>query len=269
LEAEIKSRNFKSGKRLEKVSVPPPIKGTPERIVICADAREWINDQDNLEAVVTSPPNFEDCTYLNTIEEWKNFFVDTCAEIISKTMTYSIFYVTDRKNGGELIDKSHLLNLACDKTDAYMMWHKIVLRLKPERIDIHRPTYSHLLCYSKKKRPDSSFPDVIHSHSVRYKDEDGLVYRDGMGITATILAVGFIKKYTDAKTIYDPFCGWGTTLEIANRAGLNAHGIEIDPIRRRKARKFEITKMAKITEEEIQKKYEHVDELLNRAQKKK
>ena len=50
-----------------------------------------------------------------------------------------------------------------------------------------------------------------------------------MGLDACLFAMEFVKNNSDTKTIYDPFCGSGSILAIANNRGFDAVGVDILP----------------------------------------
>lgn len=47
-----------------------------------------------------------------------------------------------------------------------------------------------------------------------------------MGVRAAAHAVRFARDQVAAKIIFDPFCGVGTVLAVANAFGLDALGVE-------------------------------------------
>jgi hypothetical protein len=47
-----------------------------------------------------------------------------------------------------------------------------------------------------------------------------------MGVRAAAHAVRFAKEQVGARVIFDPFCGVGTVLAVANTLGLAAIGVE-------------------------------------------
>ena len=74
---------------------------------------------------------------------------------------YAIFIQTDRKFEGEWIDKSFILSNIAFKHGFKLVWHKIVLHREVGRIDLHRPCYAHMLCYTRTGKPGAAFNDVI------------------------------------------------------------------------------------------------------------
>ena len=107
-----------------------------------------------------------------------------------------------------------------------MMWHKIALRQAVGTSGLFRPTFSHMLCYSKKGKPGTPFPDVIERGTVTYEN--------AFGVDAVEAVLKFCKAQ-GMKTIVDPFVGSGTTIALANRMGLKGIGVDIDPKQCKKA----------------------------------
>ena len=58
----------------------------PERIVVCADAIEWLSSQEKLEgaSLVASMPDISEFPKWS-LEKWKEWFKSTAALIMSKT----------------------------------------------------------------------------------------------------------------------------------------------------------------------------------------
>jgi hypothetical protein len=62
-------------------------------------------------------------------------------------------------------------------------------------------------------------PDVI-------PDAGRSLWVRAMGVRAAAHAVRFARDQVGAKLIFDPFCGVGTVLAVANALGLDALGVE-------------------------------------------
>jgi hypothetical protein len=62
-------------------------------------------------------------------------------------------------------------------------------------------------------------PDVVERGSVSYKH--------AFGLEAVRLVIGYLKAQ-GVKHVVDPFVGSGTTVAVANEAGLKATGLDID-----------------------------------------
>ena len=200
------------------------------REVICKDALVWLKGQTDLSTIVTSIPEMDE---VGLKEDAYNTFFRDCVKaciLATKPTGYCIFLQTDRKHHG-WIDKSYLITDEATKAGLKMMWHKIALRQEVGTSGLFRPTYSHMLCYSKKGKPGKVFPDVIQRGDVTYENAFG------------IDAVKHVLEYIRAqgiREVVDPFVGSGTTLAIANRLGLHAIGVDIDPKQCKKALKLDI-----------------------------
>jgi hypothetical protein len=188
-----------------------------KRIVLCQDAEQYLITKNSLPSVITSLPDKEETNF--NLEEWKEWFIKMCVLIFTKLNNngYAIFYQTDRKIDGGIIDKSYLVNKAACMYGIKQIAHKIVLKQKPETISLFRPSFTHFLVYSKNGKA-IKIPDVFYAGK--------MIYKNAMGFNACEYACKIIKN-NNINTIVDPFCGQGSVLAIANSFGLNAIGIDI------------------------------------------
>jgi len=158
------------------------------------------------------------------LSEWKTWFVSTAALVLSRCSDdgVTIFYQSDIKVQGAWIDKSYLIQKAAEQVGHELIGHKIVCRVPAGITTRGRPSYSHLLCFSKNIRPDISKPsaDVLPTAG-------NVTWIRGMGVEACRLACQFVLEHTNTRTIVDPFCGHGAVLAVANELGFNAIGVEI------------------------------------------
>ena len=196
------------------------------RKIFCKDAMKWLPTQKNLDAIVTSIPEMEEMKM--DIKEYIPFFraaAMACMKSVKDT-GYVVFLQTDRKYHG-WIDKSYHTSFVAEEAGLHMVWHKIALRTDVGKTDLFRPTYSHMVCYTKLGSVGKPFPDVLARGDVTYSHAFG---RD---------AVRRICEYLKAqgvRTIVDPFVGSGTTVAVANELGINAIGVDIEPSQCAKAR---------------------------------
>ena len=204
-----------------------------KREVFCADAMLWLANHQNLDSVVTSIPEMEELN-LN-YKDYIDFFRSAAALCLKATKPkgYTIFLQTDRKYKGWL-DKSYLIMDEAHKLGHRMIWHKIALRTDPGKTDLYRPTYSHMLCFSQEGKIGIPIPDVV--------PRGNIAYTHAFGVDAVRLVIQFLKQHK-IKKVYDVFVGSGTTLAVANEAGLDAVGVDIDPKQCMKARTFQLTKI--------------------------
>jgi hypothetical protein len=196
-----------------------------DRQIFCKDAIAWLKTQKNLDCIVTSVPEMEE-VHLSK-DKYVVFLKDAaklCMEAVKDT-GYVIFLQTDRKQKG-WIDKSYIISDAACELKIPMIWHKIALRQNVGTSGLFRPTFSHMLCYSKKGKVGPVFPDVIERGSVTYEN--------AFGMDAVTAVLEYVKKQ-GAKTVVDPFVGSGTTVALANKMGLKGVGVDIDPKQCKKA----------------------------------
>jgi hypothetical protein len=207
-----------------------------KRIVHCGDAVEWLASAgvQNGFSLVTSLPDISEFPSYN-LEAWQSWFVQTARSVIDVVPEdgVAIFFQSDIKWEGHWVDKGHLCQLAADATGASLLWHKIVCRAPAGTATFGRPSYSHLLCFSKKLTvdPARSTADVIANMGDKS-------WQRGMGLNACRIVARFIASETPSRGLINPFCGEGGILAAANEAGLDAIGIERSPKRAQKARQI-------------------------------
>jgi hypothetical protein len=204
-----------------------------KRTIYCQDALSWLKTQAPLEgcSIITSMPDFSEFPKL-TLQQWKEWFTQAAALVLSKTPEngVAIFYQSDIKVHGTWVDKAYLCQKAAEQTGHELLWHKVACRSTPGRITFGKPSYSHLLCFSKRARAqvEKSTADVL-------PEAGDVTWARGMGVRACLAACRFIQSHTETCTIVDPFCGHGTVLAIANELGMDAIGVELSPKRAKKA----------------------------------
>lgn len=255
----IRPKTINKSKTTRKPKSPPGNSGNPNRQIICQDTQIWLKQQpkESIGNIVTGICDLDEIINLNnnninnnknnkntkygaknnqpfTIDRYKTFFSDIAEKLMAVTKPdgYCIFIQTDRKYEGQWIDKSYLLNKSAEKQGLRLLWHKIVLLREVGRTDLHRPTYSHMMCFSKKAKPGATFPDVI--------DVSKRLYKNGTPSLAAETAIKFINQYSPHKIVVDPFVGQGTIPAYANAYGLDAIGIDIDPEQCKLAQNFYI-----------------------------
>ena len=210
------------------------------REVLTEDAIAWLERQPVLDgaSLVASLPDYSEFPTLS-LEEWKTWFIAAAELIFRKTPDegISVFFQSDIKHEGTWVDKSYLVQKAAEQAGSALLNHKILCRSLPGSVTHGRPSYSHLLFFSRGRRADiaKGSPDVI-------PDLGEKSWARGTGIHACKIAVDFIREHSASTRIVNPFCGMGSILAAANAAGIPALGIERSPKRAEAARKIRIAR---------------------------
>lgn len=172
-------------------------------------------------SAVTSLPDVSEVNL--TLTAWRAWFIDAVQLVVACVPDdgAAVFFQTDIKVEGRWIDKGALVVRAVEDAGVHVLFHKIVCRRQPGQMTFGRPGYTHLIAASRALRcPDvSGLPDVI-------VDGGRLPWVRAMGVRAAAQAVRFVKEHAQARVVFDPFCGVGTTLAVANTLGLDALGVE-------------------------------------------
>ena len=207
----------------------------PSREVHCAEALAWMKARGVIPGAcaVTSLPDVSEVRL--PLAEWRIWFLEAVRLVIESVPPASaaIFFQSDIKHEGTWIDKGALVVRAAEDAGAHVLFHKIVCRREPGLLTYGRPGYTHLIAVSREmKCPDMlPLPDVI-------VDAGRLTWVRAMGVRAAAQAVRFARDQVGAKIIFDPFCGVGTVLAVANSLGLDAIGVELSRKRSEQSRKL-------------------------------
>jgi len=195
----------------------------PLREVHCADAIPWMRTRGLISGAcaVTSLPDVSEMNL--SLPSWRGWFLEAAGLVINSVSSESaaLFFQSDIKRAGVWIDKGALVIRAAEDAGASVLFHKIVCRRPPGMPTMGRPGYTHLIAVSRAmKCPDVlPIPDII-------VDAGPQPWVRAMGVRAAAHAVRFARDQVGAKVIFDPFCGVGTVLAVANVLGLDAVGVE-------------------------------------------
>jgi hypothetical protein len=207
----------------------------PNFEIRCMDSLKWLSEQPDgsLPNVLTGLPDLnelksDDGVTPLTVEAYLDFFRQTVSLIGRKLSRqgYAIFIQTDRKHEGQLIDKSYHVTDVLRHLGLKMIWHKIVCQRDPEKSDLFRPTYSHILGYTYSGTPGSAFPDVYLPGPKLYENA-----------TPSNVALELAKFLANASSssslpvpfqVIDPFVGRGTLGLASLKAGLTFLGLDLD-----------------------------------------
>lgn len=207
----------------------------PMRNVYEADAIKWLNENKIESAsLVASMPDYSEFPELS-LDEWKNWFTSTAELIINSTAEngVAIFYQSDIKHDGRWIDKAYLCQKAAEKCGSNLLWHKIINRVPVNVTTFGRPSYSHIICFSKNLKLDTakSTPDVIAHVGEK-------IWERGMGVEACMMIAKFLSEQVNPEVVINPFCGMGSLVSVLEAYQLNSIGIERSRKRADKAREI-------------------------------
>jgi hypothetical protein len=171
---------------------------------------------------VTSLPDVSEVNM--DLVTWRAWFLGAVELVVNAVPNESaaLFFQSDIKRDGAWIDKGAMVIRAAEDAGARVLFHKIVARRPPGTLTYGRPGYTHLIAVSRAMTcPDVlPLPDII-------TDAGELKWIRAMGVRAAGQAVRFAKEQAGAKVVFDPFCGVGTVLAVANALGLDALGVEL------------------------------------------
>ena len=186
--------------------------------------------------MITSMPDYSEFSSQDpamSLEDWKSWFTRAASLVLSRCSDegVTIFFQTDIKKDGTWVDKGYLCQKAAEELGHSLLWNKVVCRTAPGSVTYGRPSYSHMLCFSKNVRADVALStmDVLPRAGET-------TWTRGMGLEACLAACRFVLESTATRTVVDPFCGHGTLLAVANSLGMDAIGVELGRKRANKAR---------------------------------
>jgi hypothetical protein len=211
---------------------------SPQREVHCADAIPWMQARGRMAGAcaVTSLPDVSEVGL--ALPAWREWFLAAVQLVVAAVPDDSaaIFFQSDIKRDGCWIDKGALVMSAAEAAGARVLFHKLICRRPPGTLTLGRPGYTHLIAVSRTLRcPDVlPIPDII-------TDAGRQPWVRAMGVRAAAHAVRFARDQAAAKIIFDPFCGVGTVLAVANRLGLDALGVEKAKKRCEQSRQLVVT----------------------------
>ncbi len=182
-------------------------------------------------ALVTSLPDSSELRL--DFEIWQRWFRETAALACRATSSraVTIFFQTDVKREGVWVDKSFLIQLGAQQAGSHLLWHKIVCRAPAGIATYGRPSYAHLVCFSRELRldPKQASCDVLPRLGE-------MTWARAMGFAACEATCQFLLAQTACRSVVDPFCGVGSMLAVANGYGLAAVGVELSGKRAERAR---------------------------------
>ena len=211
--------------------------GGAVREVQCVESMAWMRGRGVLKgaAAVTSLPDVSELRL--SMAAWRTWFLEAVRLVVNSVPDESVavFFQSDIKHDGAWVDKGALVVRAAEDAGGRVLFHKIVCRRQPGLLTMGRPGYTHLIAVSRAMRcPDAlPIPDII-------VDAGRSPWVRAMGIRAAAHAVRFARDQAKARTIFDPFCGVGTVLAVANALGIDAIGLDRSRKRCEQARELAV-----------------------------
>jgi hypothetical protein len=209
----------------------------PVREVHCAESLAWMEARGCIPGAcaVTSLPDVSEVGL--SLPAWRVWFLEAVQQVIATVPAESaaLFFQSDIKREGAWIDKGALVTRAAEDAGARILFHKIVCRRPPGMLTMGRPGYTHLLAVSRAL----SCPEVLPIPDV-ITEAGRQPWVRAMGVRAASHAVRFARDQVGAKTVFDPFCGVGTVLAVANALGVSALGVEKSAKRAEQSRQLVI-----------------------------
>ncbi len=209
----------------------------PTREVHCLDSIPWMRARGVIDGAVavTSLPDVSELRL--SMAAWRIWFLETVTLVVGSVSAESaaVFFQSDIKHDGAWIDKGALVVRAAEDAGARVLFHKVVSRRQPGLLTFGRPGYTHLIAVSRAMRcPDAlPIPDII-------VDAGRSPWVRAMGVRAAAHAVRFARDQAQARVIFDPFCGVGTVLAVANALGVDAAGVELSRKRCEQSRVLQV-----------------------------
>lgn len=189
--------------------------------VTTADALDWLRLPEVIGrgAIFTSPPDASEIgSQPDEYAAWLRPALHRC--FVASTGP-TVLVLTDRKHGGEWLSKPELALAEARNHGLPLLWHRIALRRPVGKVDLHVPTYAHVLALGPG-RVGRARPDVF--------DAGKPSWAHGHGPVLAWYVADWLRE-VGVRTVVDPFCGTGAFLHAAEAQGMAAIGCDIDAAR--------------------------------------
>lgn len=182
-----------------------------------ADMFDWLPRQDGGAGLVTMLPDMAELGMLggNPIA-YRGFLraaVDAC---MTASAGPTVFVQTDRLHNGRWFDKAAFI---IGENADLLLWHKLYLRRGVGSVDLHRPTYTHIVAFGPG-RPGSRTPDVIDGGPRRW--------RNGVGVNAARFIAEWMRD-VGVRRVLNPCAGSGTFVDAMGDVGITVAACDVDP----------------------------------------
>lgn len=191
------------------------------KTIICADSFEWMPANRNQGSILTSLPDASEIG-MDDLAEYDKWLRRAAAEIFATASEGCpvIFIQTDRRKDGRQFSKANLLMNIAAELGWFLLWHKIELTAEVGKSNLYRPTFRNMVCFGRGKMSAGQATADVVPKSKR-------LYDMAFGFDAARACLEFCKKFSNR--VLDPFCGYGTTLHVAEDLGMDSVGVDISP----------------------------------------
>lgn len=172
----------------------------------------WLERHRGEGAVVTMLPDADELGF--QMPEYRAFLRAAATACFDASTGPTVFAQTDRMASGTWLDKAALIMA---ERPAEMLWHKIILRRDVGRVDLRRPTYTHLLAFGPG-RPGARTPDVIHGGRQ--------LWPNGVGVDAAAFVAAWLRD-VGVNTVLNPCAGHGTFASACTDVGLVVRACDV------------------------------------------
>jgi hypothetical protein len=184
-----------------------------------ADALEWLPAHTGGGAIATSPPDASELRPEWIIAEpYDHWLSRVLHAVFEASAGPTVLVLTDRKRMGRWESKASMAQRHAGEHGLELLWHRIALRRGVGKVDLHVPTYSHVLAWGPGK-PGQARPDVF--------EQGKPWWPHGVGWDLAMYVAGWLAEQ-DAEVVMDPFAGTGALLVAAEEHELATLGCELD-----------------------------------------
>lgn len=210
-----------------------------ERTVGRLNTADWLNGASTAPMmlptrfnIISGLPDVSEVRPRLSAAEYEAWCVGVVRRLIELTPPdqVAIFYQTPGRfsgEGGAWLDKAFFCTTGARGAGAACVWQKVVLiQDSVGRRRGGRPGFVNLLCYSRRHRVPRGFTtvDVL-------PDRGHMSYHNAIGEEACCDAIDYCRRYVDGEDrvpIFDPFCGVGSVLAVANALGHDSFGMDLN-----------------------------------------
>ncbi|KAL0207370.1 hypothetical protein P9112_011998 [Eukaryota sp. TZLM1-RC] len=202
------------------------------RTVHCGDSLTLLKDPSLSFAgsLIFSPPDIAEVfAQFNSILKYKTFF-NQALELASHKLVKNDFLVAiftprywTEDNKLHFIDKATWLISKASSLGFHLLQSKVVLNDNPTRKSTHYCNYSNLIIMQKQNNSYTNIPEFL-TDVIDPQREKSWVKGFYLDVISDVMQFFVTNGVT---SMFDPFCGTGSSLKAANDFGIDSVGIDI------------------------------------------